>query len=156
MKSEMKMARDRDREVKFKNNSREFSRNETLAGYWGKALCIFIFGVYVFVFVYKDVCIFVFAYQRGFQRGIPDVKVRGSRSGLAGTRGLQASHLAKKTINNGASGALVHQSSGALVHRCIRRRPVLHVAPTCRLCIAFISPLFCIYPMFCISPLFVG
>ena len=95
--------------------------------------------------------------MRGFQRGIPDVKVRGSRSGLAGTRGLQASHLAKKTINNGASGALVHHSSGALlVHHCIRRRLVLHVAPTCRLRIAFISPLFCIYPMFCISPLFVG
>ena len=34
MKSEMKMPRDRDREVKFQNNSREFSRNETLAGYW--------------------------------------------------------------------------------------------------------------------------
>ena len=33
MKSEMKMPRDRDREVKFQNNSREFSRNETLAGY---------------------------------------------------------------------------------------------------------------------------
>ena len=34
MKSEMKMPRDWDREVKFQNNSREFSRNETLAGYW--------------------------------------------------------------------------------------------------------------------------
>ena len=34
VKSEMKMPRDRDREVKFQNNSREFSRNETLAGYW--------------------------------------------------------------------------------------------------------------------------
>ena len=33
MKSEMKMPRDRDREVKFQNNSREFLRNETLAGY---------------------------------------------------------------------------------------------------------------------------
>ena len=33
VKSEMKMPRDRDREVKFQNNSREFSRNETLAGY---------------------------------------------------------------------------------------------------------------------------
>ena len=32
MKSEMKMPR--DREVKFQNNSREFPRNETLAGYW--------------------------------------------------------------------------------------------------------------------------
>ena len=31
MKSEMKMPR--DREMKFQNNSREFSRNETLAGY---------------------------------------------------------------------------------------------------------------------------
>ena len=30
MKSEMKMPRDRDREVKFQNNSREFSRNKTL------------------------------------------------------------------------------------------------------------------------------
>ena len=57
--------------------------------------------------------------MRGFQRGIPDVKVRGSRSGLAGTRGLQASHLAKKTINNGASGALVHRCSGGLVHHCL-------------------------------------
>ena len=34
VKSEMKMPRDRDREVIFQNNSREFSRNETLAGYW--------------------------------------------------------------------------------------------------------------------------
>ena len=33
MKSEMKMPRDRDREVKFQNNSREFSRNKTLASY---------------------------------------------------------------------------------------------------------------------------
>ena len=33
MKSEMKMPRDRDREVKYQKNSREFSRNETLAGY---------------------------------------------------------------------------------------------------------------------------
>ena len=32
MKSEMKMHRDRD--VKCSKNSREFSRNETLAGYW--------------------------------------------------------------------------------------------------------------------------
>ena len=82
--------------------------------------------------------------MRGFQRGIPDVKVRGSRSGLAGTRGLQASHLAKKTINNGASGALVHRCSGGLVHHClwcigdlvhwcILRRPALHVAPACSL-----------------------
>ena len=30
----MKMPRDRDREVKFQKKSREFSRNETLAGYW--------------------------------------------------------------------------------------------------------------------------
>ena len=35
MKSEMKMPRDRDWEVKCQQNSREFSRNETLAGYWG-------------------------------------------------------------------------------------------------------------------------
>ena len=34
MKSEMKMPRDRDWEVKYQKNSREFSRNETLAGYW--------------------------------------------------------------------------------------------------------------------------
>ena len=34
MKSEIKMPRDRDREVKCHKNSREFSRNETLAGYW--------------------------------------------------------------------------------------------------------------------------
>ena len=33
MKSEMKMPRDRDREVIKEKNSREFSRNETLAGY---------------------------------------------------------------------------------------------------------------------------
>ena len=33
MKSERKMPRDRDREVKSQQNSREFSRNETLAGY---------------------------------------------------------------------------------------------------------------------------
>ena len=33
MKSEMKMPRDRDREVKCPKISREFSRNETLAGY---------------------------------------------------------------------------------------------------------------------------
>ena len=33
MKSEMKMPRDRDREVKFPKKYREFSRNETLAGY---------------------------------------------------------------------------------------------------------------------------
>ena len=33
MKSEMKMPRDRDQEVKCPKNSREFSRNETLAGY---------------------------------------------------------------------------------------------------------------------------
>ena len=33
MKSEMKMPRDREREVKFQIKSREFSRNETLAGY---------------------------------------------------------------------------------------------------------------------------
>ena len=32
--SEIEIPRDRDREVKFQNNSREFSRNETLAGYW--------------------------------------------------------------------------------------------------------------------------
>ena len=31
--SEIEIPRDRDREVKFPNNSREFSRNETLAGY---------------------------------------------------------------------------------------------------------------------------
>ena len=31
--SEIEIPRDRDREVKFQNNSREFSRNETLAGY---------------------------------------------------------------------------------------------------------------------------
>ena len=34
MKSEMKMPRDQDQEVKFQKKSREFSRNETLAGYW--------------------------------------------------------------------------------------------------------------------------
>ena len=34
MKSEMKMPRDRDWEVKYQKNSREFSRNETLAGHW--------------------------------------------------------------------------------------------------------------------------
>ena len=34
MKSEMKKPRDRDREVKCSKNSRELSRNETLAGYW--------------------------------------------------------------------------------------------------------------------------
>ena len=34
VKSEMKMPRDRDQEVKCQKNSREFSRNETLAGYW--------------------------------------------------------------------------------------------------------------------------
>ena len=34
VKSEMKMPRDRDQEVKCQQNSREFSRNETLAGYW--------------------------------------------------------------------------------------------------------------------------
>jgi hypothetical protein len=84
---------------------------------YGVRPCVFVF--LVFVFVYEDLCIFVFAYQRGFQRGIPDVKVRRSRSGLAGTRGLQASHLAKKTINNGASGALVHRSSGAPLLWCI-------------------------------------
>ena len=33
MKSEMKMPQYRDREVKWQQNSREFSRNETLAGY---------------------------------------------------------------------------------------------------------------------------
>ena len=33
MKSEMKMPRDRDWEVKYQKNSREFSRNKTLAGY---------------------------------------------------------------------------------------------------------------------------
>ena len=44
MKSEMKMPRDRDREVKFQNNSREFSRNETLAGYWGADMMIVIDG----------------------------------------------------------------------------------------------------------------
>ena len=33
MKSEMKMPRDRDWEVKYQKKSREFSRNETLAGY---------------------------------------------------------------------------------------------------------------------------
>ena len=33
MKSEMKKPRDRDREVKCSKNSRELSRNETLAGY---------------------------------------------------------------------------------------------------------------------------
>ena len=38
MKSEMKMPRDRDREVKFQKKSREFSRNDTLAGYWITAL----------------------------------------------------------------------------------------------------------------------
>ena len=32
MKSKIKMPRDRDREVKSQQNSREFSRNETLAG----------------------------------------------------------------------------------------------------------------------------
>ena len=34
MKSEKKMRRDRDREMKCQQNSREFSRNKTLAGYW--------------------------------------------------------------------------------------------------------------------------
>ena len=34
VKSEMKMPWDRDQEVKCQQNSREFSRNETLAGYW--------------------------------------------------------------------------------------------------------------------------
>ena len=33
MKSEIKMPRDRDRELKLPKKSREFSRNETLAGY---------------------------------------------------------------------------------------------------------------------------
>ena len=32
--SEIEKPRDRDREVKYEKNSREFSRNETLAGYW--------------------------------------------------------------------------------------------------------------------------
>ena len=36
MKSEMKMPRDQDREVKCQQNSREFLRNETLAGYCHK------------------------------------------------------------------------------------------------------------------------
>ena len=36
--SEIEIPRDRDREVKFQNNSREFSRNETLAGYCTSAL----------------------------------------------------------------------------------------------------------------------
>ena len=31
--SEIEKLRDRDREVKYEKNSREFSRNETLAGY---------------------------------------------------------------------------------------------------------------------------
>ena len=31
--SEIEIPRDRDREVKFQKKSREFSRNETLAGY---------------------------------------------------------------------------------------------------------------------------
>ena len=34
--SEIEIPRDRDREVKFQKKSREFSRNETLAGYWDK------------------------------------------------------------------------------------------------------------------------
>ena len=34
--SEIEIPRDRDREVKFQKNSREFSRNETLAGYCDK------------------------------------------------------------------------------------------------------------------------
>ena len=38
MKSEMKMPRDRDREVKCQQNSQEFSRNETLAGYWSESV----------------------------------------------------------------------------------------------------------------------
>ena len=42
MKSEMKMPRDRDREVKCSKNSRELSRNETLAGYW--PVCRFDMG----------------------------------------------------------------------------------------------------------------
>ena len=66
--------------------------------------------------------------MRGFQRGIPDVKVRRSRSGLAGTRGLQASHLAKKTINNAASGGLVHHClwciAGAPLLWCIGGPPL--------------------------------
>ena len=33
-KSEIKIPRDRDWEVKFEKKSREFSRNDTLAGYW--------------------------------------------------------------------------------------------------------------------------
>ena len=32
--SEIEKPRDRDRKVKYEKNSREFSRNETLAGYW--------------------------------------------------------------------------------------------------------------------------
>ena len=36
--SEIEIPRDRDREVKFQNISREFSRNETLAGYCHKPL----------------------------------------------------------------------------------------------------------------------
>ena len=39
VKSEMKMPRDRDREVKLEKNSREFLRNETLAGYWFLTIC---------------------------------------------------------------------------------------------------------------------
>ena len=36
--SEIEIPRDRDREVKFQKKSREFSRNETLAGYWNTCL----------------------------------------------------------------------------------------------------------------------
>ena len=40
--SEIEIPRDRDREVKFQKKSREFSRNETLAGYW--YMCIHMYS----------------------------------------------------------------------------------------------------------------
>ena len=43
--SEIEIPRDRDREVKFQKKSREFSRNETLAGYWGPGPLDFVLRV---------------------------------------------------------------------------------------------------------------
>ena len=57
MKSEMKMPRDRDREVKLEKNSREFSRNETLAGYCRELIFIHFYPLpFILIHIFIHFC----------------------------------------------------------------------------------------------------
>ena len=50
--SEIEKPRDRDREVKYEKNSREFSRNETLAGCWSRVGKTIFISVVIAKFLY--------------------------------------------------------------------------------------------------------